>query len=175
MCRGRPHLAAPRGFQEARPRAGALRTPAEAATAAARLQGKGAVRHGAGSAAPRRPRRAPGPLTPALRTHSPNPAAGSGDPPGAARGPQQQQQAQGAALGAPGSLGSTGLWRPAGCGGQAARAAGLRSGRLERMCSMEKGQGLPGPLRLAAAPAAAMPVGTRHHSRGNIYVGGSAP
>lgn len=157
----------------ARPRARAPRAPASAATAAVRLRGEGAVRRAARGRALHRQRRAPRPPTPSIRAHSPSPAAGSAGPPGTTRGPQQQQQAQGAPLGAPVSPGSAGLWRPAGCGGRAVRAGGLRSGRLERMCSMEKGQGRPWPLRLAATPAAAaMPAPRCRRRRGNIYVGG---
>lgn len=111
-------------------------------------------------AAPRDPR-----LALLLRAHSPGPDAVSGVPRGAARGLQQQQQAQGAAgTGATGSSGSAGFLPPTGCGG---RAAGLRSGKLERMCSMEKGQGLPESLRLASLPAVAMPAGSRRE-RQNI-------
>lgn len=125
------------------------------------------VRLGAGLALPaalRDPR-----LALPLRAHSPGPDAVSGVPRGAARGLQQQQQAQGAAgAGASGSSGSAGFRPPTGCGG---RATGLRSGRLERMCSMEKGQGRPGSLWLAALPAVAMPAGGRRKRR-NIYIGG---
>lgn len=111
---------------------------------------------------------------PAPSAHSPSPEAGSGARWGAARGPQQQQQAQGAASGVPGAPGSAGLWRPAASGGGAARAGGLRSGRPERICSMEKGQSLPEPLRPDAPPAAVMPpVGHRRRRRGNISVGGA--
>lgn len=139
------------------------------------------MRRGAGAklgthrAAPRAPPGSAGPRAP-LRAHSPSPAAASGSPQGAARGPQQQQQAQGAASGAPGSSGFAGLWRPAGCGGQAARAGGLRSGRLERMCSMEKGQGRPAPRRLAAPPAAAAMPGPARAPPPREYIrrGGSA-
>lgn len=114
-------------------------------------------------AAPRDPR-----LVLPLRAHSPGPDDVSGVPRVAARGLQQQQQAQGAAgTGASGSSSSAGFRPPTGCGG---RVAGLRSGRLERMCSMEKGQGRPGSLRLAALPAVAMPAGGRRKRR-NIYIG----
>lgn len=107
--------------------------------------------------------------TPArARAHSPSPGAGSGGPRGAARGPPPQQHSQGVAVGAPGCAGP---WRPAGCGGRAARAAGLRSGRPDRMCSMEKAQGRAGPPGLAAPPAAAMPSRPRRRGRGNIYIG----
>lgn len=111
-------------------------------------------------AAPRDPR-----LALPLRAHLPGPDAVSGVPRGAARGLQQQQQAQGAAgTGAAGSSGSAGFLPPTGCGG---RAVGLRSGKLDRICSMEKGQGLPESLRLASLPAVAMPAGGRRE-RQNI-------
>lgn len=137
--------------------------PASAATLAARLRGGTRALSGIGlglvwepSSPCRSPCEVPGPVSP----HSPGPAAAAaGAPRGAARGLQQQQQVQGAAAAdASGSSGSAGFWPPTCCGG---RAAGLRSGRLERMCSMEKGQGRPGSLRLAALPAVDMLAGRR--------------
>lgn len=156
MGLGLQHQGESQSLQPPRLRARAPRAPASVATVAARLQGEGAVKHRAGAKLPTPRPEVPRPaLTPCV--HSPSPAAASGVLRDAARGPQQQQQAQDTISGAPGSPGSVGLCWPLGCGGRAARVGGLRSGRLERMCSIEKGQGRPGPLRLAAPPATAMP------------------